>query len=271
MKKVILTFLKKLPQRNKNEVQFSISKEELERLKSLPRYSPTETNFYGNKFVIVDAPTFISSYSEIFEQEIYKFNTIDSNPIIIDCGANIGLATIYFKRNFPSARILSYEADPKIFEVLKENLISFGCNDVQVFNAAVSDMEGINNFKIEGGHSGMITDEGVAENIVPVKTIRLKKVLENLEQITFLKIDIEGHETYVVPDIAKELRKVKFLFLEYHSFIDKEQQLDQMLSLVKEAGFKYYIKESANKQYPFIQRELFLKMDLLVNIFCYRD
>ena len=124
---------------------------------------------------------------------------------------------------------------------------------------------------MEGGHSGMITNEAVSENIVSVKSVRLKNVLAELEELTFLKLDIEGHETIVIPDIAEELKKVKFLFLEYHSFIDCEQQLDALLSIVSKAGFRYYIKESANKKFPFIEKELFLKMDLLVNIFCYRD
>lgn len=259
----------KTPELNPN---FYMTNGEYERLKIMPRYLSSETTLFGNKFTVVDSVTYLSSLDEIFKEEIYKFEPKDySNITIIDCGANVGLATIYFKRNFPTAKILSYEADPKIFKVLQQNLISFRFNDIEVVNAAISDKDGSINFLMEGGHSGMITDDEIADNVVSVKAVRLKKILEKLEEVTFLKMDIEGHEANVIPDIAEELKKVKFLFLEYHSFIDKKQKLDNLLSIVSKAGFRYYIKESANKKLPFIEKELFLKMDLLVNIFCYRD
>jgi FkbM family methyltransferase len=250
-----------------------ISNNEIDRLNKMPRFLSSYTELFGKQINFVDASTYLGSLFEIFNAEIYKFqdNNNSSNITIIDCGANIGLATIYFKKHFSEAQVICYEADPMIFEVLQRNLISFGLTDVLAVNAAVSNREGNINFHMEGGHSGMITNDAVSEKIVSVKSIKLKNVLAEMEEVTFLKIDIEGHETSVIPDIADELKKVKFLFLEYHSFIDNEQQLDALLSIVSKAGFRYYIKESANKKFPFIDKELFLKMDLLINIFCYRD
>lgn len=270
----VIKKLKTLSDRNTTaDENLSISVAEIGRLKKMARFIPSDTVLFGKQVWFVDAPTYLGSLFEIFNSEIYKFNptTNSSNKIIIDCGANIGLATIYFKRNFPEAEVICYEADPKIFKVLQKNIISFGFNNVNAIHAAVSIQDGNMNFLMEGGHSGMITDEPVSEKIVAVKSIRLKNVLEQFDEIIFLKIDIEGHETTLIPDISDELKKVKFMFLEYHSFLDKKQQLPKLLSILSKAGFRYYIKESANKKYPFIDKELFLKMDLLVNIFCYRD
>lgn len=245
---------------------------ELTRLINMPRFVATETLLFGTKIKIVDACTYLNSINEIFEGELYKFTMDKSSGItIIDCGANIGMATIYFKKNFPEARIIAFEPDPNICEAMKHNIDSFAYNNVEVVNAAVSNIEGNLHFLLEGGHSGMLTENPLSESVITIKAIRLKSVLEKLDQITFLKLDIEGHEVKVLPDIENELQKVKFLFLEYHSFSNEEQQLDMILSIIKKAGFRYYIKESYIKKLPFISREIFLKMDLLVNIFCFRD
>lgn len=242
---------------------------EKKRLKNLARYQPDTIIFFGKKLKIVDSLTFLSSYHEIFEEEIYKFNTDKKDINIIDCGANIGLATIYFKTTFPDANITAFEPDPNIYQALKENINSFGYNNVICKNEAVSNIDAMLSFRQEGGHSGRITSE-INVDTTQIKAIRLKSFLNNYENITFLKIDIEGEEIKVIPDIAYELKKVDYLFLEYHSSIDAPQKLDELLHSIKEAGMRYYIKEAANKPFPFICKEIFLKMDMLVNIFCYR-
>jgi FkbM family methyltransferase len=248
-----------------------LSGKEKRRLENLGRFQPTNISFYGKKIKVVDAPTFLSSYEEIFVSEIYKFTSNKKKITIIDCGANIGLATIYFKMNFPDANILSFEPDPAIFSALKQNIDSFGYSDIICKNEAVSDKDNFLDFWSEGGHSGMITNKTGIENAVKVKATRLKSILKTYEQITFLKIDIEGEEVNVIPDIADELKKVDYLFLEYHSFLDSAQNLDTLLGFITQSGMRYYIKEAANKTFPFLNREIFLNMDMLVNIFCYRE
>jgi FkbM family methyltransferase len=249
-----------------------ITNEELDRLQKLPRYVETKAILFGREIFIADAMTFLSSLEEIFTHEIYKYQpNPDKDIVIIDCGANIGLATIYFKRAFPEAKILAFEADPKISTILKKNVLSLGYNDVEVYNSAVSVTDGEIYFKMEGGHSGMIQRDKDVENIVSVKAQRLKNILNRFKRVSFLKIDIEGHEVDLLPDIAEELKKVDYLFLEYHSFVNEKQQLSKLLNIVSEAGLRYYIKEACNKPFPFLNKEIFLKMDLLINIFCYRE
>lgn len=257
------------------EQKLPFSNNERERIKKLPRFNRTESYIFNNKIIIPDSVSFLGSYDEIFNDEIYNysFDNKNDNINIIDCGANIGLATIYFKMKYPNSKIISYEPDPNIFNALKQNIESFSFDNVTLKNEAISNKEGEINFFLEGGHSGMIVkeEEGSEENVIKVKTIRLKDILSKIDKISFLKIDIEGHEETVVPDIEDQLYKVDTMFLEYHSFINDSQTLDELLSIIRRCGFRYYIKEASNKKNPFIQKELFLGMDLLVNIFCYRN
>src|SRR5215203_998957 len=90
----------------------------IERIRKLPRYTPFTTEMLGRPLRCVDGASFVASYSEIFKRGIYRFETQSDSPVIIDCGANIGLSVIYFKRLFPAARIIAFEADPSVFDVL---------------------------------------------------------------------------------------------------------------------------------------------------------
>src|SRR6266849_7966185 len=56
-------------------------------------------------------------YSEIFARQNYEFTSTRKNPVILDCGANIVMATFYFKWLYPQAQITSFEPDPATFQV----------------------------------------------------------------------------------------------------------------------------------------------------------
>lgn len=93
----------------------------LNKLYNTPRFVSTNFELEGGKTInIPDAASFIFMYKEIFEQEIYKFSSESKSPYIIDGGANIGLATIYFKKLFPKSEILAFEPDTQIHAVLKK-------------------------------------------------------------------------------------------------------------------------------------------------------
>jgi hypothetical protein len=47
----------------------------------------------------------------IFTQDEYAFSSEEDAPVIIDAGAHIGIATLYFKWHYPQARITAIEPD----------------------------------------------------------------------------------------------------------------------------------------------------------------
>src|SRR5690349_11140691 len=71
---------------------------ELTRLAAMPRHVPFTTTLLGAPLRGVDGPSFTSSYDDIFRRGIYRFGSRRPAPYIVDCGANIGLSIIYFKR-----------------------------------------------------------------------------------------------------------------------------------------------------------------------------
>ena len=50
----------------------------------------------GKKVYFKDGYSYLSSINEVFVNHCYKFVSDIPKPIIIDCGANIGISVIYF-------------------------------------------------------------------------------------------------------------------------------------------------------------------------------
>lgn len=238
--------------------------------KKQPDDSAIQVKFHGKPLNITSSFWFLHSIQELFIDEVYKFNTTNANPVILDCGANWGLSIIYFKTNHPSAKIIAFEPDENVYKLLKTNIQSFGLENVELNKKAVWKQEGTLQFSSEGALGGRLTEDGEGKNTIEVQTARLKDVIRSYEKIDFLKMDIEGAEYEVVKDCVDELHRVERLFIEYHSKPGEPQQLAEILDFVNKAGFRYYIKEAWNNmRFPF-NPDTNLYYDLQLNIFCYR-
>jgi FkbM family methyltransferase len=247
-----------------------LSFSEYRRIKNLPRFQHGETILFGKTIRFSDNFGFLCSMLEIFKEEQNKFRSENPNPVVIDCGSNIGLSLINFKRQFPGATITGFEPDTNIFKLLQENIISFGFDNVVLNKAAIWNEDTQLNFFSDGSLAGSLEIDLSNKNVSnSVKAVRLKTLLIN-KQVDFLKIDIEGAESTVLFDIKEELKNVKFFFLEYHSILGKEQKFGEILEIIRKAGFRYYIKNHNDYlHHPFYEnaREGF---DMQLSIFCYR-
>lgn len=213
------------------------------------------------------------TYPDIFVREIYKFRQQSQTPVIIDCGANIGLSVLYFARHYPDATIIAYEPDEQNIAILKKNIDkNFPHNqNIQLRQNAVWIEDADISFFSNGTESSsIINDSGNAQSIT-VKAVRLKNVLQQYTAIDFLKIDIEGAEYEVIKDCAQELEHVNNMFLEYHGTADETYKLRELMDIVADAGFCIYISLAAEPmQRPFDQKVSGALFDVQLNIFCYR-
>jgi hypothetical protein len=104
-----------------------------------------------------------------------------------------------------------------------------------------------------------------------VNAVRLKNYLTR--KVDFLKIDIEGAEYAVLRDIKDDLHLVSNLFVEYHGIFQQQNELDELMSIIRTCGFNYYIKEAAEVyKTPFLRiKNPLIAYDLQLNIFCFRQ
>lgn len=234
---------------------------------TFPRYTPVQVEFLKYTITAVDCASFLAQYKEIFVDEQYRFEHLGGTPLIIDCGANIGMSCLYFKSLFPEGQVIALEADEGICEVLRTNLTKHGLVDVEVLNKAVwTDDQGVA-FAADGADGGSIFGGGRSHRI---PSVRLRSILQEHSEIDLLKIDIEGAEHAVLMDSSEELRKVRHLFFEYHSWASDEQRLDDLLRLLREKHFRYHITHITPHSSPFVNRGQGEGMDLQLNVFAYR-
>ncbi len=248
-----------------------IEKGNYSELLNIERHKPLNIKIARNNFKIADSLSFYYSYKEIFEGEIYKFNSNNNRPNIVDCGSNCGLSILYFKTIFPNSKIKGIEADPYIFEILKSNVNEFKLSDVELFNCALWDEITTVDFYSEKADAGKIIlkEETKKDNTIKIKTRLLSNFIKETD-IDFLKIDIEGAETRVLAECKNYLKNVKNIFIEYHSFLDKEQNLDLLISILKENNFRYQIQTQFSSAKPYTENKLQEGMDMQLNIFAYR-
>ncbi len=241
----------------------------LERLlKKQKRYHKIENfKFLDYNFDIPDFASFVGQYREIFVHEIFKFNSTNVPPVIVDCGSNIGMSLLYFSKLHPNARIIGIEADKKIAEICKTNIVKNKIANITLIEkAAWINTYGIM-FSSDGADGGTIFSE---ENSVKIETIRLKDLLEKEMKIDFLKIDIEGAEYEVLNDCRNSLSHVDKIFIETHSFNNKPQNLSLVFDILESNGFRYYIDNEARRTIPFINNGKEKVMDLQMTIFGYK-
>lgn len=244
-----------------------ISPTERNRLLNYPSFTEGMADFFGQPFYFSHGPSFVHSVDELFDEELYMFTSATEQPYIIDCGANIGLSVFYFKKLFPQSKIIAFEPDVQMFELLRKNVDWL--EDVVIEKKAVWTEDTVLEFYTEGALAGsLVTDFGKKNNKISIEAIDLKKYLNR--KIDFLKIDIEGAENQLIFDLRGHLSNVTNLFLEYHGLLNEKQNLGEILNLLKDEGFQYYIRLAGETiQFPFCN-ERPANFNQQLNILCYR-
>ncbi|QDV69532.1 Methyltransferase domain protein [Rosistilla carotiformis] len=236
-------------------------------LQTMNRCDETKVKLFGRDFWIADAASFLGSHDEIFRQGIYEFETSQTTPFIIDAGANIGLASIYFGMRYPGAEIIAIESDGLVCEKLIANLKSFELSNVRVVQGAVWDANSELYFSADGADGGRVSSLGSTM----VQGLRLLELFEG-RSVDLLKLDVEGAEIRVLSDCESALRSVKRIFVEYHSFANAPQELSKLLSILERTGFRYYIEHTGvHSGRPLVRRETQGGYDLQLNIFATRQ
>lgn len=224
----------------------------------------------GNFFYYHYGRPFYDTYIELFVKNIYEFKTNNQYPVIIDCGANMGLSILYFSKKYPNAEIIAFEPDETVLPFLDKNIISQEIKNIKLYKYAVWTEETELTFYTDYGLGGRVGTEYKNQTPKIIKSVRLKSFLD--KPIDMLKIDIEGAEYLILKDCEDVLFNVENIFIEYHSFYEDEQHLEDILSILKRQGFRYHLKESFSQQRPFIDNVLVCeKFDMAINIFAYKS
>lgn len=167
-----------------------------------------------------------------------------TDMVVIDGGANVGLATQYFYDH--CKQIYSIEPSPEHFEALSKNKEFNGWDRVKLYNAALANHDGEAILSVNTGNrtANSLTNKYGHNADVTVKTITLKTIFDEnkIEWVDFLKMDIEGAEDQVIesPGFAEVAPKIQAMVVEYHN-----GGWERLHAIVEALGFKG-IRESVD-------------------------
>jgi len=178
------------------------------------------------------------------KENFYGIDNLDIKPedTIIDVGANTGIFSIYAKKLY-GCRIIAFEPVPENFENFKKNITlnGFTLEDFEIHNVAVTNRDGdkiqigtpVNNsggssvYSADRFHHDMANITHTSECV----TESLRKYID--DSCVYLKLDCEGGEYDIIPDIADKLRTFKWIGAELHTYLP-EHNAGELLRIIRE-------------------------------------
>ncbi|NVO31176.1 FkbM family methyltransferase [Hymenobacter lapidiphilus] len=190
-------------------------------------------------------------FKELFLTEPYAFAapTAPVAPRILDAGANIGMAVLYFKRQFPAAHIVAFEPNPEAFRLLARNVAANQLHDVVLHHAALAATAGELPFYYgsDGASlTGSLHPHASGIRTVQVPARRLSEVLADTAAFDLLKLDVEGAEVDILAELAQtgHLGHFRQYLIEYHYPVGTPEstRLTTTLQAFEQQGFAWCVR-----------------------------
>jgi len=150
----------------------------------------------------------------------YHVTLIHPPKVIVDAGANIGLTSIFFANQYPSARIFAIEPEPSNFEMLQRNVSRY--DNIVPIKAALWNNEseitlvdpGLDKWGFQVQDSA--SSEAARGEYVTAITVDSLMSRYDIAKIDILKIDIEGAEKEVFESSDSWIENINLIIVELH-------------------------------------------------------
>ena len=207
-----------------------LCKEKLWRLARRVRPNALEGFVYRLCSRFSPGPVFVragSSDRRVFRQVLINleydcFQKVREPRLIVDCGANVGYASLYFLGRYPGAHVIAIEPESGNVSLLKRNTAPFG-KRITVFQAGVwSHATGLTIRRGQFGDGREWATQVVetpAGGTPDIPAVDLVEVLaaSGFSRIDILKVDIERAERVLFgPGAERWLDRVDNLAVELH-------------------------------------------------------
>ncbi len=198
-------------------------------------------------FILRSKTSDIPTFHQIFINKEYEINLNFNLETIIDAGANIGLAAIFYANKYPKSKIISIEPEQSNYDLLKENTQNY--ENIITYNNALSNVSDQNLAIVDNGYGnwGFMTEpltDSLKNKVSSIKSITVHEIMNeyNWETIDLVKIDIEGYEKELFEkNIESWLPYVRCLIIELHDRM-KEGCSKSFFNAISKYDFSYFHK-----------------------------
>jgi FkbM family methyltransferase len=156
-------------------------------------------------------------------EDQYNFNIPFTPTTIIDGGANIGLASVYFAHRYPGASIVAVEPSQENFHVVEKNIV--GCTKVKAKLGGIwNDSKHLAIVNATDNDNAFMVEEVDASAAGSIPAYSIGSIMQemNWSTIDVLKLDIEGSEKEVFEkNYERWLPHTKMIIIEVHDHMRK--------------------------------------------------
>jgi len=191
------------------------------------------------------------------ELEIYFINElIEPRKTVIDVGANIGNYIHCLDMSNKHKRILAFEPIPQLFKRLKALFPK-----IEIYDIALSNSKGTQIFKIPiiqdrqyqtraslESNKAEENETGSINFNVETNTIDLFLQEKSINDLAFIKIDVEGHEDSVLMGAQKSIQFQRpLLMVEIEQRHHQNKSLEEIFQLVLQHKYNgYFFNQNSN-------------------------
>jgi len=215
--------------------------------KLLSDYFPQNIIVKNHKDIsFIARPKFEDFARFLFSETLAKWEpltliNLKENEVMIDIGANTGYYTLQLAKKFQASKIISIEADPQTCEILKNNCKLNYLTNVDILNKAVSDKKGQVEFfqRMQSGTSSIYSINS-DEKKINIQTNTLDNILKEYQNISWIKVDVEGAELSVLRGATQVLKKTKNILIEVHEHVltKNNENPQEIIHILKNNGFE---------------------------------
>jgi FkbM family methyltransferase len=195
-------------------------------------------------------------------------DTVCLGSTTLDIGSHLGYYTLLLAKLVgPQGKVISFEAAPEIFDVLKQNVELNACTNVVLENRAVADSMG--RLLLRRNDDDPLSSTSSLKRGRPEKEIEATRLDDYLEQrpnkISFVKMDVEGAEADALEGMAGCLRRDRpTLLIELHGFdglgerhpaLIKLREFDYRVRYLEPPGAQIHVLASVPSENPAQARE----------------
>lgn len=188
----------------------------------------------------------ILTFDEVIKQQVYGniLSKLEHCETVIDLGANIGLASLYFAEHYPSCKLFAVEPNPDTYRILTANLDELiESGRCQTVKAAVWGSEKYlvaDRAQAPDHYSAFTTKEANPEekSEEAMMGLPIQKIIKNsgFTKIDLLKVDVEGAEVELFKGDLSWLRSVNSIAIEFHGDSRDECKFDEIM-----ANYRFHI------------------------------
>lgn len=182
-------------------------------------------------------------YDDVFCHRSYESpKPLPRTPRIVDAGAHLGMAALFFLARYPDCQLTCFEPNPNLAPLLRLNVARWS-ERATVHEAALSVQEGKVRFHITQDNpfnvTGGIDNRENEQRMVRVHEVRAMDARECLARhVDLMKLDVEGHEYELLKLELFRPDHISNLVVEFHDIDVKRRQFVETMAALSSRGYR---------------------------------